>query len=411
MEHPPYFIGDRLPLEVIEKILISLDAQSAFLRARSVSKTWLAALDSLISRAKIPSRTYEERIQFAVFKFLSHYRHLLDQPKATAEEKKDLSGKKDKKNKKEKKSKEKKSKKHKSKKDDKIVPLPVQEPTPEPKVNRYDTNWLKKSFEAVLLDLPPSNKFLTVDKEKIFLRLWLFAEEEDHVRKMFASQMIAERIGLRIQLIGGYFMMIKANEFVDALEKNLMEILGPYRHNSLEVDPVKVGYQPTNIDTILEMARKAATATASILKLLPSKMVYILKLLYDASGNSVASVLAQLFVRFITPSVFDMFDPRKQKRKKIMPSSSNNRHLHLMAVIIQSALLGGRIREPYLERANSFSDELKKLIVPAFEELMKMEFNMKEVNKPFVDVYASTSDLIFLDLAIAAEILSEEEKK
>jgi hypothetical protein len=42
-------------------------------------------------------------------------------------------------------------------------------------------------------------------------------------------------IGLRIQLIGGYFMMIKANEFVDALEKNLMEILGPYRHNSLEV--------------------------------------------------------------------------------------------------------------------------------------------------------------------------------
>lgn len=36
---------------------------------------------------------------------------------------------------------------------------------------------------------------------------------------------------------------------------------------------------------------------------------------------------------------------------------------------------------------------------------------MKEVNKPFVDVYASTSDLIFLDLAIAAEILSEEEKK
>lgn len=53
-----------------------------------------------------------------------------------------------------------------------------------------------------------------------------------------------------------------------------------------------------------------------------------------------------------------------------MPSSSNNRHLHLMAVIIQSALLGGRIREPYLERANSFSDELKKLIVPAFEELM-----------------------------------------
>ena len=116
-------------------------------------------------------------------------------------------------------------------------------------MNRYDTNWLKKSFEAVLLDLPPSNKFLTVDKEKIFLRLWLFAEEEDHIRKLFASRMITERtfklfemslriilgIGLRIQLIGGYFMMIKANEFTDALEKNLMEILEPYRHNSLEV--------------------------------------------------------------------------------------------------------------------------------------------------------------------------------
>lgn len=128
-----------------------------------------------------------------MFKFYQHYRHLLDEPKVVTEEKKNSKDKRDKKDKKNKKEKKTKEKKNKTKKGQIEPAQPVQEPAPEPKVTRYNIDWLKKSFEAVLAGLPPSDKFLSVDKEKIILRLWLFAEEEDLVRKMIVAQMIPDR--------------------------------------------------------------------------------------------------------------------------------------------------------------------------------------------------------------------------
>ena len=199
-----------------------------------------------------------------MWKFLAHYRNLLDQPKASAiaaepkhePNKKDKKDKKAKKEKKEKKSKEKKSKKDKSKKSPEIPAQPVQEPNPEQKVTRYHRDWLQQSFEIVLSSLAPPNKFLTTDQEKILLRVWLFAEEEDNVRHLFAASvknrkavhiiqvidifiLFFQEIGWRIPLIGGYFAMIPAREFLNKLDEDLMEILKPYKDDRLEVSVFK----------------------------------------------------------------------------------------------------------------------------------------------------------------------------
>lgn len=48
-----------------------------------------------------------------------------------------------------------------------------------------------------------------------------------------------------------------------------------------------------------------------------------------------------------------------------------------MAIIIQNGLYGNRIKEQYMARANDFTQELKTLLVPSFEELMVLKIRRK----------------------------------
>ncbi len=121
-------------------------------------------------------KTFEERVRFAEFKFLTNYSHLLDKPvsndvKKTSNEKKH----------KKIKAKEKKSKKEKKK--DKIQPQQLLSPLG---FVVYDASWVKNSFERVFLSLP-ADKYLDREKERILLNIWLFAEEEEFIRRSFVS--------------------------------------------------------------------------------------------------------------------------------------------------------------------------------------------------------------------------------
>jgi len=80
-----------------------------------------------------------------------------------------------------------KKKEKKSKKENKIQSPEAQEPAPQPGYVRNDAIWLKKRFELVLLSLPTPAEYYSFEKEIYIVRIWLFAEEEEFIRKFIVS--------------------------------------------------------------------------------------------------------------------------------------------------------------------------------------------------------------------------------